>query len=206
MNTRVKFGSALSPQVGQFSVGVNIHTINDDFATRPLGIVNWHFVMAPGHPLVREREPLGNELLRRYPAINVEDTSRRLTKRTAWRIPGQQELRVPDLRTKEACHVMGLGVGFLPAARARAAVRAGTLVERTVASGRSPSPLALAWRRRDAGKVTSHLCELFTSGSALVAPFLSVLDPLDPLDPPAPAERQAPGAVEVADAPLRTAG
>ena len=101
---------------------------------------------------------------------------------------------------------MGLGVCFLPAARARAAVRAGTLVERTVASGRSPSPLALAWRRRDAGKVTSHLCELFTSGSALVAPFLSVLDPLDPLDPPAPAERQAPGAVEVADAPLRTAG
>ena len=34
MNTRVKFGSALSLQVGQFSVGVNSSLAEDDEQTR----------------------------------------------------------------------------------------------------------------------------------------------------------------------------
>ncbi|MBG6080845.1 LysR family transcriptional activator of the allD operon [Rubrivivax gelatinosus] len=157
------------------------HTINDDFATLPLGEIRWVFVVAPSHPLARQREPLGNDALRPYPAVNVEDTSQRMKKRTAWRLPGQQELLVPDLATKIACHERGLGVGFLPAARARAALRAGTLVERTVSYPRSSSPLSLAWPTQGAGAVTAHIRELFATRDRLALPFLS------PLAPPAEA-------------------
>lgn len=165
---------------GNVALGVpGFHTINDDFATLPLGIVHWTFVVAPSHPLARAPGPLSNDVLRRYPAINVEDTSQRLTKRTAWRLPGQQELLVPDLHAKTACHIQGLGVGFLPAATVREQVRSRLLVERPVKVGRSPSPLALAWRRRGEGRITAHLRLLCERQDPLLAPFFAPLDPVE---------------------------
>lgn len=165
---------------GNLAFGVpGFHTINDDFATRPLGIVNWVFVVAPAHALATAPGPLPNDVLRRYPAVNVEDTSVRLTKRTAWRLPGQQELLVPDLHAKTACHMAGLGVGFLPSATVREHVRARLLVERPVKSGRSPSPLALAWRKTGAGRIAGHLRALCEARDPLVAPFFAPLDPVE---------------------------
>lgn len=162
---------------GQMAFGVpGFHTINDDFVTQPLGVINWVFVVAPRHPLASAPAPLGNNLLRRYPAVNIRDTSHRLAKRTAWKLPGQQEFLVPDLDAKVACHRQGLAVGFLPGPVARALVESDQLVERPVAVGRSPSPLALAWRRNGAGKITAHLRELLVSRDALVLPLFARLD------------------------------
>jgi LysR family transcriptional regulator, transcriptional activator of the allD operon len=164
---------------GQVAIGVpGFHTINDDFVTEPLGVINWVFVVASSHPLARVPVPIGNETLRRYPAINVEDSSQRLTKRTAWRLPGQQELLVPDMHAKIACHVRGLGVGFIPAPRARELLRQRHLVERQVSVGRTPSPLALAWRRAGAGRITEHLRALCRDRDPLVMPLLSAMDPV----------------------------
>ena len=162
---------------GHVAIGApGFHTISDDFATEPLGVVNWVFIVARDHPLAKAPTPLTNEVLRRFPAINVEDTSQHLAKRTAWRLPGQQELVVPDLHTKVACHLKGLGIGFLPAPSVRDALRTGLLVERAVSSGRSSSPLALAWRRNGAGQITAHLRSLFASGDPLAAAFCTSLD------------------------------
>jgi LysR family transcriptional regulator, transcriptional activator of the allD operon len=164
---------------GQMAIGApGFHTINDDFVTEPLGVINWVFVVAPGHPLAATPGPLGHEVLRRFPAVNVEDTSQRLMKRTAWRLPGQQELLVPDMHAKVACHLRGLGVGFLPAASARELLRLHHLVERPVSAGRSPSPLSLAWRRRGEGKVTAHLRELCRLRDERMLPFFAALDPV----------------------------
>lgn len=163
---------------GHVAIGVpGFHTINDDFMTEALGVVNWVFVVAPGHPLASAPAPLGNDLLRHYPAINIQDTSHRITKRTAWKLSGQQEFLVPDLDAKVACHRRGLGVGFLPERLARELIQAQQLVERPIAVGRSPSPLALAWRRRGSGKITAHLRELCLKRAALVQPLLAVMDP-----------------------------
>jgi LysR family transcriptional regulator, transcriptional activator of the allD operon len=162
---------------GHLALGVpGFHTINDEFLTEPLGVVNWVFVVAKGHPLAALEEPLSNEQLRRYPAVNVEDTSQQLHKRTAWRLPGQQEMIVPDLRAKIECHVKGLGVGFLPARVVRTPAYQSMLVELRVSAGRSPSPLALAWRRQGAGKVSAYVRSLFGSGSRLAAQFCGALD------------------------------
>jgi LysR family transcriptional activator of the allD operon len=163
---------------GQFAIGApGFHTISEEFLTEPLGVVNWVFVLAPGHPLASHPEPLQDDHLRPYPVVNIEDTSLRLTKRTAWRLAWQPEILVPDLPTKIACHEHGLGVGFLPAPIAREALAAHRLTERQVLSGRSQSALALAWRRKGAGRVTEHLRTLCGTRDALVAPFLRALDP-----------------------------
>jgi LysR family transcriptional activator of the allD operon len=163
---------------GHMALGVpGFHTINDDFMTEPLGVVNWVFVVAPQHPLASAPTPLGNEVLRRYPAVNIQDTSHRITKRTAWKLSGQQEFLVPDLDAKVACHRRGLGVGFLPEPLARELIRTQQLVQRAVAVGRSPSPLALAWRRRGAGKITAHLRALCVARDALLLPLFAALDP-----------------------------
>jgi LysR family transcriptional regulator, transcriptional activator of the allD operon len=165
---------------GQMAFGVpGFHTINDDFVTEPLGVINWVFVVAPHHPLASATAPLGNDLLRRFPAVNVRDTSHRLAKRTAWRLAGQREFLVPDLDAKVACHRRGLAVGFLPGPVARKLVEKQQLVERPVALGRSPSPLALAWRRPGAGKITAYLRELCVSRNALVLPLFAAMDPPD---------------------------
>lgn len=162
---------------GHFAIGVpGFHTINDDFLTEPLGVINWVFAVARGHPLATADEPITNDVLRRFPAINVEDTAQHLDKRTAWRLTGQQELIVPDLAAKFECHLRGLGVGFLPARTVRAPISQGLLVERVVSAERSPSPLALAWRRQGAGQISRYVRSLFETGHHLASQFCSALD------------------------------
>jgi LysR family transcriptional activator of the allD operon len=153
------------------------HTINDDFDTHPLGAIHWVFVMAPDHPLADHTEPLSNDELRRFPAINVQDTATRLVKRVAWKLTGQKEMLVADLQTKIVAHMQGAGIGFLPVNLAREHIRAGRLIERRVAQGRSPSPLSLVWRRNNHGRVGTHLRELVQSGSEHFAFLADRIEP-----------------------------
>ena len=163
---------------GQMAIGVpGFHTIDEEFSTAPLGIVNWVFVVAPEHPLATAPKPLGNDLLRRFPAVNVEDTAWQLTKRTAWRLSGQSEIIVPDLDAKIACHVRGLGGGFLPNAKVRQLIQRHQLTKCQVVVGRQPSPLALAWRREGAGKITAYLRDLCLARDDLVQPLFAAMDP-----------------------------
>jgi LysR family transcriptional activator of the allD operon len=62
---------------------------------------------------------------------------------------------------------------------ARELIQSEQLVERGVEVGRLPSPLALAWRRKGAGKITAHLRELCVSRDALVLPLFAQLDLVD---------------------------
>lgn len=45
--------------------------------------MQWRFVMAADHPLANVEEPLTEAQLRRFPAVNIEDSARTLTKRVA---------------------------------------------------------------------------------------------------------------------------
>ena len=62
----------------------------ENMAVYPLGEVTRLFVMSPHHPLSQQTDPLSEAQLRRYPAVNIEDSARRLTKRVARRLPGQK--------------------------------------------------------------------------------------------------------------------
>jgi LysR family transcriptional activator of the allD operon len=162
---------------GHLAIGApGFHTINNDFDTHPLGIIKWVFTVPPDHPLAKTPEPLTNDDLRRFPAINVPDTSHRLIKRVAWKLSGQREMLVPDMQAKLACHLQGLGVGFLPTTMVGELLRKKKLVQRSVVQARSPSPLSLAWRRQSAGKVCKHVRDLCVSSAPLAAPLLAPLE------------------------------
>ncbi len=159
-----------------FAIGApSWHPIDENFETHAIGEIHWRFVVSPSHPLTREKEPLDNEQLRHFPAINVEDTSVNLSKRVAWILPGQAEILVPNLHTKLACHLLGLGVGFLPDAISRHYIDSGQLVAKKVRYGRTQSPMSIAWRKNSAGKIADHLRTLFQEKDDAVHPFLQGL-------------------------------
>jgi len=152
-------------------------SLSNTISLLPLGDIGWQFVIAPGHPLATHPAlVLSDDILRRYPAINIDDTSRTLTRRVAWLLSGQKEIKVPDVSTKLACHLSGLGVGFLPERLCRPYVESGALVVRTVANSRRPSPLSIAWKVADSGKVVSDIARLFEEKKPLISGFLRMID------------------------------
>lgn len=147
-------------------------TLSDTISLAQLGEISWLFVMAPHHPLAQHADPLTEAQLRRYPAVNIEDSARRLTKRVAWRLPGQKEIVVPDIETKLAAHLAGVGVGFLPEYLCLPLIEKGALVSRQIPMMRPPSPLSLAWRKDHHGKAVQDIVSLFSSAAPEVSVFL----------------------------------
>ena len=162
----------------QLAIGVTgSESLSNNISLLPLGDISWQFVVAQNHPLACHPAPvLSDDMLRRYPAINIEDTSRTLTRRVAWLLSGQKEIKVPDLSTKLACHLSGLGVGFLPERMCRPYVESGALVAREVINPRQPSPLSIAWKNAGSGKVVSEIAEIFKQKDSLVCGFLRMID------------------------------
>lgn len=85
-----------------FSLAIGVtgtEALANTFSLDPLGSVQWRFVMAADHPLANVEEPLTEAQLRRS-AVNIEDSARTLTKRVAWRLPGQKRLLFPIWKRK----------------------------------------------------------------------------------------------------------
>ncbi len=121
-------------------------------ASRLLCRARLRLVVAPTHPLAASPGPVTAEELARHRAIVIADTSRELTARTVGLQDGQDALRVPDMRTKAAAQVAGLGVGHLPCWLADPEIAAGRLVELQAAEPRPPLRSHIAWRHRQVGK------------------------------------------------------
>lgn len=164
---------------GDFQLAIGTtgsESLANDVSVLKLGGISWVFVVTPDHPLAACQDTaLHEDRLRSYPAINVEDTSRNLTKRVAWLLPGQKEIKLPDLRSKLECHIQGLGVGFLPKNLCQPYLDSGQLITREVVNQRQPSPLSLAWRN-DCGKVVEEIVTLFQRRDELISDFLQDID------------------------------
>ena len=168
---------ALMRHEADFSIGVPTwHTIGEAFEALPIGEIRWVFVCSPDHPVTKEAEdPLSDKTLARYLAINVEDTAVTLRKRTAWLVPGQREILVPNMATKLECHLKGLGVGFMPVGMAAPHLKDGTLVTRRVKHPRMPSPVGIALHRNTGGRIAKYLKRLFETNAPIIQPFLEML-------------------------------
>lgn len=79
----------------QLAIGVTgSESLSNNISLLPLGDIRWQFVVAQNHPLATHPAAvLSDDALRRYPAINIEDTSRTLTRRVAWLLNGQKRSR-----------------------------------------------------------------------------------------------------------------
>ncbi|TJL12513.1 HTH-type transcriptional activator AllS [Escherichia coli] len=160
-----------------FSLAIGVtgtEALTNTFSLDPLGSVQWRFVMAADHPLTNVEEPLTEAQLRRFPAVNIEDSARTLTKRVAWRLPGQKEIIVPDMETKIAAHLAGVGIGFLPKSLCQSMIDNQQLVSRVIPTMRPPSPLSLAWRKFGSGKAVEDIVTLFTQRRPEISGFLEI--------------------------------
>lgn len=142
----------------------------------PLGKIDWVFAIAPHHPLASAADPLVEDQLRPFPAINVEDTARHLAKRIAWLLPGQHEIKVPDLDTKLECHLRGVGIGFLPRMMCQPYLDNGELVQKNPHRPRHQSTLSLAWSSHRCGEVVKSIIALFQAYDPLIQGFTASLD------------------------------
>jgi len=121
------------------------------YTSHQIGKIEFVFAVSPQHPLAAINHPLGKKELSQYRAISVSDTVRNLPPRTVGLLFGQDTLAVPDMRTKLAFQLAGVGFGFLPKPIAMDAINKGLLIEKEVEEARSPDPLYLAWRSEETG-------------------------------------------------------
>lgn len=128
-------------------------------ASRPLCEARLPFVVAPHHPLAGWTTPIPASELASHRAIVIADTSQELRARTVGLMDGQDVLRVPDMRTKAAAQVAGLGIGHLPRWLADPEIAAGRLVEKTLAEPRPALPCQLAWQNRQVGRALAWFLE-----------------------------------------------
>lgn len=122
------------------------------FVTRHFADVDFVFAVAPGHALAALPDPLGAEDVRRHRAIVMGDTSRTLPTRSVGILEGQETLTVPDLGTKIAAQVAGLGCGYLPLPAALPHLSARRLIAKAVEGGKPRERTVLAWHSGEAGR------------------------------------------------------
>ncbi len=109
------------------------------------------FAVAPTHPLASAPEPLSEATIAMHRAVVAADSSRRLPPRSVGIVAGQPTMTVPDLETKRAAQVLGLGCGFLPVHIASADIGHGRLVAKRVESPPPPLRVHVAWRETRPG-------------------------------------------------------
>lgn len=116
------------------------------YVTKPIGTLEFHYAVAPHHPLAMLAEPLQNQDIMRYRSISAADSSRNLAPRTSGILSGQDVLTVPDMSAKLQAQIAGLGAGYLPKKLAEQCAAEGTLVIKKVAEPKPEITSFLAWR------------------------------------------------------------
>lgn len=139
------------------------------YLARELATLDFWFCVAPFHPLAKATEPLTQVEIRKYRAVVVTDSARRMTPRTTGLLSGQDTLAVPSMRAKFHFHVEGLGVGYLPALCAKEAVEAGSLVRKQVEGEKLPDTLSVAWQVGAQGNALDWWIERLANAKAMKA-------------------------------------
>ncbi len=143
------------------------------FAFRDMGSLNWRCVVLAGHPLLSHSSPLNEELIREWPSLVLEDTSRALPKRTTWTLDNQRRLVVPDWDSAFDCLRAGLCVGMVPGHFAQPWLEQGVLRELPLAAPFPDSPCCLSWSEQSVSPALSWLLEHLGSTETLNAEWLS---------------------------------
>ena len=116
------------------------------YIAKPMGTLQFHYAVAPQHPLAKLPDPLQNQDIMRYRSVSAADSSRNLAPRTSGILSGQDVLTVPDMMTKLEAQIAGLGVGYLPKKLAEQHAANGNLVIKLVAEPKPEVTSYLAWR------------------------------------------------------------
>jgi len=143
------------------------------FSFRDMGSLNWRCMVQAGHPLLKRATPLSDELLREWPSLVLEDTSRALPKRMTWTLDNQRRLVVPDWESALDCLAAGLCVGMVPGHFAQAWRVGGEIAELELANPIPHSPCCLSWLEQSASPALSWLLDYLGDSDTLNAEWLS---------------------------------
>jgi DNA-binding transcriptional LysR family regulator len=138
---------ALTSGQADLAIGVGLEPgTNAGIHGKPLGMVNFVYVVAPHHPLATAPEPLKDELIQQHRAVAVADSIQRGTGMTFGLLGGQDVFTVATMHAKLDAQLRGLGGGFVPESMARAYVEAGRLVVKQVDRPGRVVRVSYAWR------------------------------------------------------------
>ncbi len=122
------------------------------FRTKKVAELQFVFCVSPQHPLAAGEDVIPSDEVRKHRMIVASDSARHLPARSVGLLGGQQIVTLPDMRTKYALQVAGLGVGFLPHLFVKSALQHGLLVEKQVEEPKPDDQVFLAWRTSEPGR------------------------------------------------------
>ncbi len=138
---------ALTSGQADLAIGVGVEpAASAGLHFRPLGTVEFLYVVAPHHPLASAPEPLSDAAILRHRAVAVADSVQRGNGMTVGLLAGQDVLTVPTMQAKLEAHLRGLGAGSLPAPMAQPYIDAGHLVVRRLEQPPRLTRMGYAWR------------------------------------------------------------
>ena len=121
--------AALSSGLADLAIGVGADSANSpDIHSKPLGQIDFVYVVAPHHPLATAAEPLSDELIQKHRAVAVADSIQRGNGVTFGLLTGQDVFTVPTMQDKMDAQLRGLGGGNLPHCMASPYIETGRLV------------------------------------------------------------------------------
>lgn len=119
------------------------------YLSKMLCHLDFEFAVAAHHPLAALPDPLKNQDIVQYRSISAADSSRNLPPRTSGILKGQDVLTMPNMQSKLAAQIKGLGVGYLPKFLAEKHIARGELIIKQVTESKHEVPMYLAWRTSD---------------------------------------------------------
>ncbi|MES2582453.1 MAG: LysR substrate-binding domain-containing protein [Pseudomonadota bacterium] len=138
---------ALTSGQADLALGVALDAANmAGIQSKPLGSMEFVYVVAPHHPLADAAEPLSDTLIQQHRAVAVADSLQRGTGATFGLLSGQDVFTVGTMHAKLDAQLRGLGGGYLPLCMAGAFIDTGRLVVKKTERPQRQVALSFAWR------------------------------------------------------------
>jgi len=138
---------ALTSGQADLALGVALDAANiAGIQGKPLGSMEFVYVVAPHHPLASAAEPLSDALIQQHRAVAVADSIQRGTGATFGLLVGQDVFTVGTMHAKLDAQLRGLGGGYLPLCMASAYIETGRLIVKKTERPQRQVPVSFAWR------------------------------------------------------------
>lgn len=138
---------ALTSGQADLALGVALDAANmAGIQSKPLGSMEFVYVVAPHHPLAGAAEPLSDTLIQQHRAVAVADSLQRGAGATFGLLSGQDVFTVGTMHAKLDAQLRGLGGGYLPLCMAGSFIETGRLVVKKTERPQRQVPLSFAWR------------------------------------------------------------
>lgn len=159
---------ALHSQRADIAVGVTGELPKGHYHLHEIGALSFAFVVSRDHPLCQHRGTVDTQMISRYPALVVADSSRELPSRSAGVFDSKQVIRLHNMDAKLAGLKQGLGVGFMPVHLIDDALESGELVALATSLHRPPIPIYFACSAHRQGRALNWFVEQFKQQGGFV--------------------------------------